>query len=345
MSATVEKSPPQVEPPASGTSLKQRLAGFRLDRYGTLLFFLAFYVIIGAKEGSAYISWENISLVLSNNANVAVLAAAVTITLIAGQFDLSCGALAGMTAVLAAHWATTGMATGFMIILVLAVGAAAGFLNALLVTRAHVNAFIATLGTGGVFAGIALWVSKGQAIFGEMPKIFTDAGTTKLIGIPLPMVYLVLLLVALWALTKRTVIGRFWYAAGSNPSSAELAGVPVRRMTTYAFIATGMLAALAGILAVARFGAADPSSGPDLLLPAFAGAFLGSSILSDGRFTVVGSLLAACLIVFATNGLDVAAVNVAVKPMFNGAVLVGAVAITEVLRRRRKAGSLLPRAA
>jgi ribose transport system permease protein len=96
------------------------------------------------------------------------------------------------------------------------------------------------------------------------------------------------------------------------------------------------------MVSVARFGSADPSAGPTLLLPAFAAAFLGSAILSDGRFTVVGSLLAACLIVFATNGLEVLGLSAALVPIFNGAVLVVAVAFTEALRRRaRSAGTKL----
>jgi ribose transport system permease protein len=307
----------------------------RLDRYATLLFFLAFYAVIGITHGSEFLSWENFQLVLSNNANVAMLAAAVTFTLIAGQFDLSVGALAGMASVLSTYLVVKHQTPVVVVLLIIvAVGVAAGLINALLVTRAHVNAFVATLGTAGLFSGVALWISKGATVFGTMPKVMTDAGTTKVAGVPLPIIYLLVLGILLWALTRRTILGRFWYAAGANPEASSLAGVPVRRMTTYAFIATGLLAALAGLLASARFQSADPASGPDLLLPAFAGAFLGSAVLSDGRFTVVGSLLAASLIVLATNGLDVAGVNFAVKPIFNGAVLVGAVALTELLRRR-----------
>jgi ribose transport system permease protein len=318
---------------------------FRVDRYATLLFFLCFFGVIGILKGSAFLSWSNLSLVLANNANVALLAAAATLTLIAGQFDLSVGAAAGMSSIIATHLAVVEhTSVVIMLLAVIVVGMLAGILNALLVTRAHVNAFVATLGTAGLFGGVALWISKGETVFGVMPQILTNAGTSKVASVPLPIIYTLIVGAALWLLTKRTVLGRFWYATGANPDSADLAGVPVRRVTTYAFIATTVLAVVAGLLASARFGSADPSSGPDLLLPAFAAAFLGSAILSDGRFTVVGSLLAASLIVYAANGLDVAGVNAAIQPMFNGAVLVGAVALTEFLRRRSGQGSLLARA-
>jgi ribose transport system permease protein len=308
-----------------------------IARYGTLLFFLLFFTIIGIKEGGAYISWSNFSQVAANNSHLAFLAGAVTLTLIVGQFDLSVGALAGMCGVLIAHFtAQTGMNLVLAVLLVLVCGAGAGLLNALLVTRLKVNAFIATLGTGSAFGGVALWVAHENVIFGGIPTSLTNAGSSKLLGIPLPMIYAAVLLVVLWGVTSHMIVGRFWYATGSNPQAAELAGVPVRRTTTLAFICTSALAAVAGIMLVSRFGSADPTTGPDLLLPAFAAAFLGSSILSDGRFTVVGAILATFLIAFATDGLQVAGASTAVQPIFQGAVLVAAVAITEMLRRRQR---------
>ncbi|MEV4420144.1 ABC transporter permease [Patulibacter sp. NPDC049589] len=343
-SAPVPTGSPVADAPVPDEPAKRRSA-FRVDRYATLLFFALFFVVVGISKGSAFLSWDNFSLVLADNANVAILAAAATITLVAGQFDLSVGAVAGLSSVLASHFVIeAGTPPLVTVLLILALGVAAGLLNAFLVAVANVNAFVATLGTGGLFSGVALWVSGGESIFGEMPKSFTDAGTTSLAGVPLPIVFVIAIGLGLWTLTRRTVVGRFWYAVGANPEASGLAGVRVRRVTTYAFIATSVLAALAGLLASARFGSADPAAGPDLLLPAFAGAFLGSAILSDGRFTVVGSLLAASLIVLATNGLDVMGVNFAVKPMFNGAVLVGAVALTEYLRRRSGRRSLIPKA-
>jgi ribose transport system permease protein len=108
-------------------------------------------------------------------------------------------------------------------------------------------------------------------------------------------------------------------------------------VTILAFVATGLLAGCAGVISVAKFGSADPVSGPELLLPAFAAAFLGSSILSDGRFSVLGTIVAAFLIAFATNGLEVLGLNVWIKPVFSGCVLIVAVALTHALRKGRGA--------
>jgi ribose transport system permease protein len=310
----------------------------QVDRYGTIAFFVVFIAVMGILEGSDFFSWKNLSLVLANNAPQIILAAAVSLTLIAGQFDLSVGYIAGMSAVLTAVLAQKGVNAEVTLLLVIGAGLLAGTINALLVTRAKVNAFIATLGMGGVYSGVTLWISNGTTVFGSVPAILTGAGTNSLGPIPLPIVFVLVLTAVLAAVIHGTVAGRLLYATGANPEAARLAGVRVQKVTIMAFLATALLATLAGILLVSRLGSADPSTGTTLLLPAFAGAFLGASILSDGRFTAIGAIIAGALVAISTNGLEVAGVNFAAEPIFNGLVLVAAVALTEGLRRRQRRG-------
>ncbi|WP_169988470.1 ABC transporter permease [Microbispora sp. H10836] len=325
----VQREQSQVLP---GTRAPRR---FRLERYGTILFFVVFILIVAAIEGTSYASWGNLALVASQNAHVAFVASAVTITLIAGQFDLSAGPLVGMSAVLIAGFtANQGMPLGMALLLVVLIGALVGLVNGLLVTRAKVDAFIATLAVGGAATGVSLLYSGGLVIYTGIPQSLLNAGTYELAGVPLTIWYVAILLVVGWAVTRQTILGRNWYASGANPDAARLAGVKVTRMVVFAFIATGVLSALAGIVLTARMGSSDPTVGPDLLLPAFAAAFLGSSILSDGKFTILGTIIATLLIAFAAAGLDAIGLSAGVKPVFNGAVLVGAVALTALLRRR-----------
>jgi ribose transport system permease protein len=149
----------------------------------------------------------------------------------------------------------------------------------------------------------------------------------------------VLLLVILAVVTRRMVFGRFLYAVGANAPAAELAGVPVRRVTVVAFVITGVVASLGGIIATGTFGSANPNTGPDLLLPAFAAAFLGASLMGSENFSVTGSIIATFLLAMALNGLDIMGLSIGAKPIFNGAVLVGAVALTQALRIRRRSNS------
>jgi ribose transport system permease protein len=322
-------------PQAPGARRSRQL---QVDRYGTIVFFVVFIAVMGILDGSDFLSWKNLSLVLANNAPQIILAAAVSLTLIAGQFDLSVGYLAGMSAVLTAELAQKGVNTGVTLLLVIGAGLLAGSINALLVTRAKVNAFIATLGMGGVYSGVTLWISHGTTVYGSIPAILTGAGTNSLGPIPLPIVFVLVVTAVLVAVIHGTVAGRLIYATGANPEAARLAGVRVQKVTIMAFMATALLATIAGVLLVSRLGSADPSTGTTLLLPAFAGAFLGASILSDGRFTAVGAIIAGALVVVSTNGLEVAGVNFAAEPIFNGIVLVVAVALTEGLRRRQRRG-------
>jgi ribose transport system permease protein len=309
-----------------------------LESVGTPIFFLLFFVVIGLMKGSAFVSWDNISLVIRQNSYAALLAAAVTLPLIAGQFDLSVGNVAGLSAILCGHLsAELGTPLWISILAALATGVLFGLINGLLVTRAQINAFIATLGTGGAAGGAALWVSNGSTIFSGIPESLTKVSHDKFLSVPLPVFFIIFVGAILWALTRRSVAGRYWYATGANPEAARYAGVKVNTMVVWAFVVTGFLAALAGVLYLSIFATADPKTGPDLLLPAFAAAFLGSSILSDGRFTIIGSILGTFLLAYAENGLQVAGVNFAAQPVFNAIVLIGAVGLTEHLRRRRQA--------
>ena len=311
----------------------------RPERYGTLVFFFALFAIVGVLRGDAFLSTDNVLLVLGQNSYLAFLACAVTVTLIAGQYDLSVGALTGLSAVLAAGLtANQGVPVPLAVGAVLLTGATAGLLNGALVMLLDVNAFIATLGTGSAFAGLALLYTDGSSIYAGVPESLIDAGNKSILGLPITLVYALALLGALWVLTMQTVTGRYWYALGSNAEAARLAGVPLVRFTLLAFVTTGAVASAGGIVLAARFGSADPGTGGDLLLPAFASAFLGSAILSDGRFRIVGSVLATFLIAFSTNGLEILGVGAFIKPIFNGAVLVLAVVLSRQLGRRRFGG-------
>ncbi|MBN9623799.1 MAG: ABC transporter permease [Actinobacteria bacterium] len=323
--------------PRSATDRTRRLRAIEAERYGTLAFFLILFVVFTVLKGGTFASLDNVSLVVSQNSYLAFLACAVTLTLIAGQFDLSAGALLGLSTLLTVGLPTQQHFPVLVTVAAVAVaGLLAGLLNGILVVKARVTAFIATLGTGSFFSGLALLYSGGQPIYQEIPRSLTDAAHD-FVGIPLPGIYAAVLLAVLWVLTRRTVVGRYWYGLGANPEAMRLTGVPVARMTVLAFAGTGLVAALGGIVLGARFGTASPNTGPELLLPAFAAAYLGSSVLSDGRFTILGSLLATYLIAFAQYGLQVVGLGGYMQPMFNGFVLVAAVALTSEIRRRRLA--------
>lgn len=312
-----------------------RWRDIRWERYGTAAFFVAFYLVVAGTSGWSYLSFANVISVLSQNSQTAFAATAVTVTLIAGQFDLSVGALVGLSSTLVAVLtATEGLSLVVAVPLVVVVAAAMGVLNGILVTRVGVNAFIATLGTGTAFTGVAVLITDGELIFTGISPALVTATRTEVFGLRLVVIYVVVLMVVLWFLANRTVFGRQLYASGANPLAARLAGVPVRRTTLSAFVVTALIACAGGLLMAGNFGSANPTAGPELLLPAFAAAFLGSSLVGKDRFSVVGTIVATFLLALALNGLDVLGMSAGAKPIFNGLVLVCAVALTQLLRRR-----------
>ncbi|WP_214104358.1 ABC transporter permease [Acrocarpospora catenulata] len=320
-----------------GGAPARRAAGRGVDiqRFATLGFFLVFFLVVAAIKGSVFLSVDNVILTLGQNAHLAFVAAAATITLIAGQFDLSVGAVAGLAATLVAGFTSIQQLPVIpAILLTVVIGALAGLVNGLLVTKLNINAFIATLASASAIGGVALIYANNQIIYNGIPEALTTPGKFEILHVPLPVFYAGALLFLGWGLTRHTVLGRFWYAVGANPEAARLAGVNVGRMTMWALVTAGTVAAIGGVIMTARFGSADPTTGPGLLLPAYAAAFLGSSILSDGKFTVVGTIIATFLVAFAQNGIDVLGLSAGVKPIFNGFVLAAAVALSEGLRRR-----------
>jgi ribose transport system permease protein len=324
--------------PRRGSSRSRRGPG--VDRYAAILFFFAFYLFVYIREGSGFVSWDNVTLVLSQTAYITFVAVGVTITLIAGQFDLSVGAILGISALFVAGMtANQGLPLGVAIVFTLVLAAVVGLVNGLLVVTARVSAFIATLATGGALGGIAILYSHSTVIYTGIPEALVEFGSTKYLDLTLLFWSALAMLVITWLMTRQTVLGRNWYAIGANPEASRLAGLPVGRLVVLAFVGGGLVAGCGGILLTAQLGSAQPQTGPGLLLPAFAAAFLGGSILSDGRFTVLGAFVATYLIAFAGSGLDALGLDAGYKPLFNAVVLAAAVALTAALRRRSGATS------
>ncbi len=331
------------EPTEKPDARAERAGRWRIERWGTIIFFLILFAFITFQEGSRFLSSDNLLLVMAQESPTVLVAVAITVALISGQFDLSVGAVLGLAAILTVGLtANQELSIPLMIVLCLAAGVICGLVNAFIVVKLRVNSIIATLGTGSIFLGLTLWYSDGKVIFEGVPLGLIDAATGKLGPVPLPVVYALIVVGIMWVVTTQTGIGRKWYGTGSNAEAARLAGVNVKRMTIYAYAVTGLLAAVAGLVLAARFGSADPTTGPNYLLPAFAAAFLGASTLSDGRFHVIGTALGAYMLAFAANGLQIMGFETYATNIFNGVVLVLAVALTEFLRRRRGLTSLKP---
>lgn len=305
--------------------------------YGLLIVFLLVMVIFGALRPSSFLSVTNINSILVSQSVTAMLALAEMIPLATKQFDLSVGYHLGMAQVLiiglqvqqGLGWVETAA-------LILVLSLVVGFVNGALVTWFKIDSFIATMGTGTMLYGLSNWYSNGEQIVGmSLPHSFTSLSSIYR-GLPLPALYVALISIVLWCVMERLPIGRNLYVIGANVRAAELTGINVSRHVMGAFIASGFISGLAGIVLGSLLQTGTPSVGPEYLLPAFAATLLGATSIRPGRVNVIGTLISVLVLAFSFSGVQQLGAPFYVQYFFNGGILIVAVGLSVYAARRRQ---------
>jgi ribose transport system permease protein len=300
-----------------------------LSRWGLLIVFAVVFGAFSAWIPQRFPTSGNVQDILTSQPPGIFIAFAAMLVLLVGEFDLSIGASLGVSQYLVLKLITHyGLSWPVAILVTLAVCAAIGLANAAAVVGLGINSFIATIGIATILEGLTQWISNGNSpIFGGAPHGFTTLAQTKA-GVVLPVYYALVAAVALWVLLEFTVIGRQMRATGANRNAARLSGIRTGRARTIAFVLAALLAGVGGILVTAQVGAADATSGPSFLLPAYAAAFLGATAIRPGFFNVWGTMIAIFLVAVGITGLQLKGVESWVTPVFNGSVLLLAVAVS-----------------
>jgi ribose transport system permease protein len=323
------------------------MSGRLLSRWGLLLVFAVVFGAFSAWLPSKFPTSGNVQDILTSQPPGIFIAYAAMLVLVVGEFDLSIGATLGMAQYVVLKLITHyGLSWQAAIVAALAIGAFIGVCNAIAVVGLGINSFIATIGIATILEGLIQWISSGnEPIFGGAPTGFTKLAQTKHVVV-LPVYYALVVSVLLWVLLEFTVIGRQMRATGANRAAAKLSGIHTGRARVTAFVVAGVLAAFGGILVTAQVGAADASSGPAYLLPAYAAAFLGATAIRPGFFNVWGTLIAIFLVAIGITGLQLKGAEPWVTPVFNGGVLLLAVAVSNFAAAQRvlvRARSAVPR--
>jgi ribose transport system permease protein len=299
-----------------------------LDRFSGLYLWGLFIVVFGIWAPHEFLTTSTLHGVASAQAVTGMVGLAVLIPLSAGLYDLSVGATANLTGILAVvlinndHFAVLPA-----ILVAIGVGVVIGLINALVVVRLRVNSFIATLGMGSILSAVQVIISSNNQPLPPSSTAWNTFTQHTVGGFQIVVLYLLVLAVILWWLQAHTPAGRYLYAIGGNSEAARLSGVRVDRWTTVALVVSATVASLAGVLFTSQNG---PSLdfGPTLLLPAFAAAFLGSTQLRPGRFNVWGTLLAIYVLATGVQGLELVSGASWLSDMFNGVALIVAVALS-----------------
>ncbi len=326
-----------------------RRNAFELARRYALFVLLAIMLVGFWRAQPAFINSANLFSILQAVSVVAILGVGVSITMSAGGFDLSVGSVAA-SSVMAASYAMVvlQMNAGETFVLVLVMGALIGLANGLLIVKVGVPDLLATLSTMFLLAGLQLIPTGGRSITagmmlpdgstakGAYDPAFLILGRSRLFDIvPLPVIVMAVVAVLAWFLMERTRFGRVFYAIGGNETAAHLAGAPTKAYRLWAYVISGSLASLGGLIIASRVGRGDVSAGASLLLDAVAASLIGFAVLDKRRPHVLGTVLGAIFVGVLLNGLTMLNAPYYTQDFVKGVVLVGALALTFGLGKRR----------
>ena len=269
----------------------------------------------------------NLSNLVLQVSIIAIVAIGSSFVIFSGGIDLSPGStIALLTMVFAITVKMGGLPLTVGVAVVLLLGIVLGLVNGVLTAYLRIPSFITTLAALSAFRGIAFMFNSGSPIFSVSPhleRLFYG----KLLQVPLPLFYVVVLYAAAFWFLRNTAPGRAIYAVGGSANAARLSGINVRRVQLLAFVVAGLTAAIGAVLMAARLNSGSPNYGVGMELSAIAAAVIGGASLSGGRGNIVNTVLGALTIVIVQNGLNLNAVPTSAQNVVVGAIIVLAVGI------------------
>ena len=289
-----------------------------------------------ATQSDRFLTGGNLSLILQQEAVVAVLAIGQTLVILTAGIDLSCGMVMALASMVMTKLASDhGLSPAVAIPCGIAVAALFGLANGLLVTRIRLPSFIVTLGTMNIaFAATQLY-SQAQTI-SDLPPAFTALGNTFSLGgteVSWGSVAMLALYGLAWFVLRETAAGRHVYAVGNNPEATRLVGIPTQRVLLVVYVVAGVSYGVAAMLAVARTGVGDPNAGQTDNLDAITAVVLGGTSLFGGRGAVLGSLVGALVVGVFRNGLTLMGVSSIYQVLVTAVLVILAVTADQLSRR------------
>lgn len=301
-----------------------------LSRYGVVIVLLVLCVYLSLKS-PYFLTASNLFNVARQVSLNAIMATGMTFVIISGGIDLSVGSTLALSSCLLAGMLRSGFSVPMAALAGLAIGAGVGVINGVLVSRAHIPPFIATLGMMNVLRGAAYLYTGGVPISG-FPRSFVQLGQGYLGPVPMPVIICVVVMALGWFLLEKTKLGRYTFAIGGNSEASRLAGIDVDTWRTVVYGLCGTLAALTGIVMASRLNSAQPIAGIGYELDAIAATVIGGTSTFGGEGSMGGTALGAMIMGILRNGLNLLNVSPFLQEVVIGLVIIGAV-LADTLRR------------
>lgn len=326
------------------TDRLKRLMGQKEISVGAMLLCV---MLISWLFNPTFLSFENLMDVLKSNAVLGTCAMGMLMVIITGGIDVSIGSQLALVTVLTGQIMNR---TGFdnlpaIYLLGIAIGGAVGLLNGLMVARLRLPAIVATLGMASVINGFLRYYTNGTWI-NQLPQKIIDFGLVKFfsfrnangseIGVPVQFLLFLVAILVTWFLIKRTMLGRSIMAMGSNPVSAQRAGLNNQRLTVFAYAFSGMMAGFAAITYTSIMKSVDPNAFLGYEMNVIGAVVLGGALLTGGSGSVTGTFLGVMLFAFISNGLTLARISTYWQSIIVGAIILLAVSFDMIKLRREE---------
>jgi ribose transport system permease protein len=318
------------DPPPVQRRRRSVLSGKSLEALALPIAWVVVIVIFSILRPGTFLSSANFASILASQAVLVVVSLALVIVLTAGDYDLSVASVVGLSANLIAILNVNyGLPVLVAILVALLAGLVVGVLNGLFVVLVQIDSLIVTLGMSTFVSGIVLWITGSNTLSGISNDLVRPVIVWRFAGVPFEFYYALVIALVVWYVFRYTPLGRRLLVVGRSREVARLSGVRVGA------VRWGALAVSSGVLYAGTSGAAGPTSGLELLLPAFAAAFLGATTVNPGRFNPWGTVIAVYFLVTGITGLQLLGAQSYVQNIFYGAALVLAVSFSQIVRRRR----------
>ena len=317
---------------------------FKKREFGIFLFILVLLAVFGSIEPRFFRS-DNLSAILSSVGILMVVGAGQTLVIVTRNIDLSIGSTLGLAAMVMGMVARSqpDFPIPALILIAMVVGGICGLLNGFLVSYGKIPSIIATLGTLAIIRGAVFVVSNNVQIDpNDVPKGIIALSTTSPIGIPWLLIFAFLAIVLVWYISSQTLLGKRVYAVGSNPEGAISRGLSFNKITIMVFVFVGVLAGLGGVLYTARYATINPADvGRGLEFDVISAVVIGGTNIFGGSGTALGTALGCMLIGILSNGLTVVGVSPFWKACATGFLILAAVAIDNLVRKKQEENFLL----